>query len=324
MTAKRATVLVTGATGCIGSVTVRDLLARGARKVVATSRAGVPGTLARWLEDLDDPRLEFRAVALDDAGAIDDLMRATRPTHVVHLAALQSPDCDADPARGLAINVGGTLHLLRAAERSGSVERFVFASSAAVYGLRDRYPGPTVPEHAELAPPNLYGVWKLAGEQLARQFHERTGIPAISLRLNTTYGKGRDRGRTAAPTRAIETVARAAREGGAARFRMPYGGRENYHFVEDVGAHFAHGTLAPFTGHGVFNIRGETVPVVEFLGRIARVAADLGLRVTPDLALADDATDNPFVCDLDESAITARFPELPRTPLDEGIRRTLA
>jgi nucleoside-diphosphate-sugar epimerase len=314
-------VLVTGASGCIGSVTVRDLLALGASQVVAASRSGAPGSLGLWLEDLRDPRLAFAAVDVGEREAVLDLVRAMRPTHIVHLGALQSPDCDADPERGLRVNVGGTLHLLDAAAAAGGLRRFVFASSAAVYGRRDRYPGATVREGDELAPPNLYGVWKLTGEQLLRQFHERSGVPVVCLRLNTTYGKGRDRGKTSAPTRAIKAVALGAVSGTPVPFRMPYSGRENYHFVADVGAHFARCTLDPFAGFGAFNIRGETVPVAEFLQRIEQAAAGLGAAA--DLGFAEDATDNPFVCDLDESAIRARFADLPRTALEVGIDATL-
>jgi nucleoside-diphosphate-sugar epimerase len=316
-------VLVTGATGCIGSVTVRDLLARGAARVFAASRSGEAGTLGTWLDVTRERGLSLCRLDIEQADSIEPFIQRLRPTQIVHLAALQSPDCDADPSRGLSINVGGTLHLLRAAERVGTVERFVFASSAAVYGLRDRYRGPEVAESDELAPPNLYGVWKLAGEQLARQFHERSGIPTVSLRLNTTYGPGRDRGRTAAPTRAIEAVAHAMRDGTAARFAMPYGGRENYHFVEDVGASFAEAALAPFTGHDAFNLLGQTVPVAEFLALIRRVAGELGSSAPHDLSIAADATPNPFVCDLADQKIADRFPTLRRTALEEGIRRTL-
>ena len=56
-----------------------------------------------------------------------------------------------------------------------------------------------------LAPPNHYGIWKLAGEHLARFFYDNTKVPTVSaLRINTTYGKGRDKGKTSAPTNALK------------------------------------------------------------------------------------------------------------------------
>ncbi|MCP5118710.1 MAG: SDR family oxidoreductase, partial [bacterium] len=183
-----------------------------------------------------------------------------------------------DPMRGMTINVGGTLQLLdTAAKAAHGLERFVFASSGAVYGPRSSYAGDTIAETDSLAPPNLYGVWKVAGEHLARLFHEKSGIPTVCLRLNTTYGKGRDKGKTAAPTTALKAVALGDKKGKTIPFRMPYHGRENYHHVEDVGAHFAACALDPFQGFGAFNIRGKTVEVTEFLDLIRQAAAGLGM-----------------------------------------------
>jgi len=317
-----AVVLVTGGTGCIGSVVVRDLLAAGTGRVVVASRLGTPGLLSSWLPAPLDRRVILAAADLADPDAIRKVVAEHRPTHVVHLGGLQSPDCDADPARGLHVNVGGTQVLLETAERLPSpLQRFVFASSAAVYGPRSLYPGPLVHENDALQPPNRYGVWKLAGEHLCRLFAQRSGVPTVCLRLNTTYGKGRDRGRTAAPTTAMKHVA-----AGAARrepFSMPYRGRENYHFVEDVGASFATVATAPLEGFSAFNIRGTTVEVAAFLALIEQVAAQLGIASSCKLGIASDATENLFVSDLDDRAIQARFPNLPFTPLAEGVRRSL-
>lgn len=314
-------ILVTGGTGCIGSATVRALFARGADEVIVTSSTGRPGSLGLWLEPSQESRLRMATLDVGEAEEVANVVADTRPTHIVHLGALQTPDCDAHPERGMRVNVGGTLHLLAAAERTGTVERFTFASSAAVYGLRSEYPGDTVRETDPLTPPNLYGAWKLASEQLCRQFAGRTGVPTTSLRLNTTYGPGRDKGKTSAVTRAMKEIAAAAVHGETVRFRMPYGGRENYHYVEDVAAQFAAVTLDPFDGYAAFNIRGETLPVAEFLDRVAMAAGSHG--VVADLAVDADAPPNPFVCDLDDTAIQDRFADLPRTDLESGIERTL-
>lgn len=319
-----AVVLVTGGTGCIGAVTVRDLLAAGVQRVVVASRGGTPGLLGLWLPEPLDVRVVCVAADLGDPAAIRRVVAAHQPTHVVHLGGLQSPDCDADPARGLDVNVGGTQVLLEAVERLAvPLQRFVFASSAAVYGPRSLYPGPLVREHDVLQPPNRYGIWKLAGEHVCRLFAQRSGVATVCLRLNTTYGKGRDRGRTAAPTAAMKAIATGAARGVVMPFAMPYQGRENYHFVEDVGAHFATAALAPFAGFGAFNIRGRTVPVADFLALVRAVADELGLGRFCDLTIAADATPNLFVSDLDDAAIQRHFPALPCTALAEGVRRSL-
>jgi len=318
------TALVTGGTGCIGAVAVRDLLARGVERVVVASRSSDPGRLRLWLGEALDPRIEFAALDLSDPAAVERLVVDAQPTYVVHLAALQSPDCDRDPTLGMRINVGGTMALLEACERlDPRPARFVFASSAAVYGPRSSYPGPTVRESDALAPPNRYGVWKVAGEQLARLFQQRTAIPTVCLRLNTTYGPGRDQGMTSAVTRALKCLALAGAGGRVAPFRMPYRGRENYHYVEDVGAHFAIATLEPFEGFAALNIRGTTVEVADFLRAAAEGAAARGWAPV-DLGVDPTAPENLFVSELDESAVGRAFPGAPKTPLAAGIEASLA
>ena len=104
---------------------------------------------------------------------------------------------------------------------------------------------------------------------------------------------------------------------------MPYQGRENYHYVEDVGAHFAAAALAPFEGFGVFNIKGNTIGVDEFLEIAFHAAQKLGIAEFCDLGIQPDAAENLFVCDLDDSAIDQAFPRLPRTSISDGIRGSL-
>ena len=318
------TALITGGTGCIGAVAVRDLLDRGFDRVVIATRRSDPTRLKLWIDDPADQRIAFAKIDLGDQQAVRHLVDDHRPTHVVHLGALQSPDCDRDPELGMRINVGGVQALIEACERLDTpLRRFVFASSAAVYGPRAMYEAPRVCEDAPLTPPNRYGVWKVAGEQLCRLFHQRTDVPTICLRLNTTYGPGRDLGMTSAPTSAMKRVALGAISGQTAPYRMPYRGRENYHYVEDVGAHFAIAADEDFHGFAACNIRGETVEVADFLALIRQAATELGLADFVDLDVADDATENLFVSDLADEAIVAHFPAAPRTALAVGIERSL-
>ena len=187
---------------------------------------------------------------MSDYAEIERVLLEVDPTHIIHLGAYQSPDCSADHVGGMAINTGGTMALFDAAEKLTNLKRFVFASSTAVYGMRSMYPQDIIDEDVVLAPPNHYGIWKLAGEHLARLFHDNTNVPTVCLRLNTTYGKGRDKGKTSAPTNALKAIAMGAEAGNVMPFAMPYQGRENYHFVEDVGACFAACTVQDYEGYG--------------------------------------------------------------------------
>jgi nucleoside-diphosphate-sugar epimerase len=288
-----ARIFITGGTGCIGASTVQQLLLHEeVEQLLVVTRSSNPRILHLWLGEALDRRIELTAADIGDAKAIQQLLSDFQPTHVIHLGALQSPACDADPRLGMLVNVEGTLNLFQAAsELAAPLKRFVFASSAAVYGKRSMYPDATVPEDATLAPPNLYGVWKVAGEHLAALFHQQTGVPVVSLRLNTTFGPGRDQGRTSAPTVALKSIALGAHEGRVIPHRMPYRGRENYHYVQDVGAHFAGAALLPFSGIANLNIKGQTIEVAEFLQIASTVAQEMGIGEYCDLGLVEDRAD---------------------------------
>jgi hypothetical protein len=122
----------------------------------------------------------------------------------------------------------------------------------------------------------------------------------------------------------MKSLAVGVRKGKAVPFLMPYKGRENYHYVEDVGAHFAGVCMMPFEGCQPLNIKGKTVEVADFLATIGQVARELGIENFLETGIAPEATPNLFICDLDDSAIEQQFPGLPRTDIAEGIRKTLA
>ncbi|MDR0384919.1 MAG: NAD(P)-dependent oxidoreductase [Prevotellaceae bacterium] len=318
-------ILITGGTGCIGSVTVCKLLRQyqEIEKIVIATRSDNAKPLQLWLGENLDPRIEFVTLDISDFEAVRKYVPEISPTHIIHLGGLQSPDCSERHLKGMEINVGGTVVLLDAAEKLPNLERFVFASSGAVYGKRIQYPDSVIKEDVRLTPPNHYGIWKLAGEHLARLFHDNTGVPTVCLRLNTTYGPGRDKGMTAAPTAAMKAVALGAFGQKTVPFSMPYSGLENYHYVEDVGEHFAACSMLPFDGYGEFNIKGKTVEVKDFLRITEQEAARLGWEKFTDISIAADAKPNMFSYDLCHDKIDGAFDGLPLTDIREGVRKSL-
>ena len=83
------------------------------------------------------------------------------------------------------MNVEGTRRVLECC-RGRSVGRFVLASTAAVYAPAD---APCVEVSSPLGPVEIYGESKVAAEQLARAFHEDTGIPTAVARLFNAVGR---------------------------------------------------------------------------------------------------------------------------------------
>ena len=301
-------VLVTGSTGCIGTHAVRILLDEGA-KGFGFNRS-VP-------EDLPSGNYQHFTGDVSDPESVSQAVTQIQPTRVLHLGALQTPDCRDYPMRGLEVNLLGTAYLFQACEELAvPLERFVFASSSAVNGPRSLYGSEGVRPEDPYQPFNLYGYWKVAGEGMAQAFHQATGSPTVSLRLATTYGPGRDRGFTAAMTSAMKAVAKGE------AFEIPYRGKEHYHFSHDVGAGFARAVLDPFDGYGTFNLLGETRPVDDFLGVLREQAVELGMDAG-GVTYSKDAEGTPFVYELNDQETRKAFPKMPKTSLEDGVRESL-
>jgi len=119
---------------------------------------------------------------------ITKIMPLMKVDAVIHLAAMANPrDCDADPTRAFNTNVNGTHQVLRLALESGA-RKFVFSSSAHVYGISPKYL-PTDERHP-LWLQNTYTTTKILGEQLCHLFYENHGLSYTNLRLFNAYGPG--------------------------------------------------------------------------------------------------------------------------------------
>lgn len=176
-------VLVTGGAGFIGSHLTRALVAEGARvRVLDNFSTGSRANLAEVERKIDVHEGDIRnAIACRNACQGVEV--------VFHLAAYISvPGSVKDPVHADAVNIGGTLNLLLAAQGAG-VRRFVFSSSAAVYGDTA-----VIPTHEGMLPRPLspYGVEKLYGEQMCRLFHHLHGLQAVALRYFNVYGPGQN------------------------------------------------------------------------------------------------------------------------------------
>jgi nucleoside-diphosphate-sugar epimerase len=309
-------ILITGGYGCIGAETARWLLRNTLATVIIGSREVSDERTHRLFHDVDTTRLKCIRLDVRNQQELENILLSHQITHVVHLAALQTPDCNANRDLGLQINLGGTQNLIEAIKKCvPSLRRFVFASSVAVYGPRSAYPAGKVPMLANPSPVNVYGIWKLAGEHIARLFCNDTGIPTVCIRPGVLFGPGRDAGLTAATTTAMKHVVCGT------KYEIPFRSRQDYLYAPDVGAAVANDALEPFEGYGVFTLPGHSVETATIIDHL-RTAAKTHF---PDLpfSISCGTNDVPFICDLEYQPFIDAFPGTPHTPLDIAIRESL-
>jgi UDP-glucose 4-epimerase len=159
------TILLTGATGYIGSHTWLALHAAGFDVVgVDDFSNSSPAVLSR-LQALMGEAPVFERASVCDAPAMDALLARHSIDAVVHFAAFKAVgESVAKPLEYVANNVGGLVTVCEALRRHG-VHRFVFSSSATVYGDPESLP---IREDARLAATSPYGRTKLMGEEILR------------------------------------------------------------------------------------------------------------------------------------------------------------
>ncbi|MFY9314885.1 MAG: UDP-glucose 4-epimerase GalE [Burkholderiales bacterium] len=157
-------VVVTGGLGYIGSHCCVELARAGHRLRIVDNLANSKlSVLERIRELAPGAAIDFIRADVRDANALDRVLAGAGADAVMHFAGLKAvAESVADPARYHDNNVGGTKVLLAAMDRHG-VERFVFSSSATVYGDPEFLP---YTERHRLKPMNPYGDTKLAVERL--------------------------------------------------------------------------------------------------------------------------------------------------------------
>lgn len=133
-----------------------------------------------------------QAYDLQDAQAVQQLVAQTRPDAVLHLAAQSFvPQSFRDPAGTFNVNLMGTLHLLQALQTQGFRGRFLFVSTADLYGL---VPPENLPV-TELQPPqprNPYAVSKASAELLCRQWQISEQLDVVIARPFNHVGVGQE------------------------------------------------------------------------------------------------------------------------------------
>jgi len=255
--AENQLVVVTGAAGFIGSHLCDALLAEG-RRVRGVDRHAA-GDCVNLQGALANSNFEYapRDVGQDADGLCDGA------DAVCHLAAMSSvPDSFSDPRQCHADTCTSTLSLLEAARGAG-VKRFVFSSSASVYGTT---PAAPVAETLATAPLSPYAAAKAAAEQYVRAWAEM-GMDGVSLRYFNVYGPRQLGGVIPAMIRAVAADRAIVLHGDGDQTR-------DFIYVADAVAANLHALrhVRPLRGEA-FNVGcGHTVTIRELAVQVARIA----------------------------------------------------
>jgi UDP-glucose 4-epimerase len=161
----KSAVLLTGATGYIASHTWLALLQAGFDVVGVDDFSNSSPEVLKRLEELSGTRPLFERADVCDAGALEAVFQRHRIDATVHFAAFKAVGESAQkPLAYYVNNIGGLLNVCRVMQQHG-VHRFVFSSSATVYGDPASLP---ITESFPLSATNPYGQTKLIGETILR------------------------------------------------------------------------------------------------------------------------------------------------------------
>lgn len=172
------TILVSGGAGYIGSHVVRQLTEAGRKVVVFDNLStGSPAALVNGEE--------LVVGDLADAAAVGNLFERYPFRTVLHFAAsIVAPESVTNPLKFYSNNTRNTLNLLVACVRGG-VERFIFSSTAAVYGIPETG---VAAEESPTVPINPYGTSKLMSEWMLRDTAAAHGLKYVALRYFNVAG----------------------------------------------------------------------------------------------------------------------------------------
>jgi nucleoside-diphosphate-sugar epimerase len=184
-------ILVTGGLGLIGHNVVARLQAHGHRVIVLDSKTTygvVPQSEIDYLMSERSKKItantNIYTQDICDADAVESVFDIERPDVVVHMASFpRQKVVNANPAWGSRVMMEGLLNICESAKRHG-VRRMVYISSSMVYGdFADQ-----VTEDHPCRPIGQYGIMKLTGEDIVKDYRRRGAFDYVVVRPSAVYG----------------------------------------------------------------------------------------------------------------------------------------
>ena len=298
-------VLVTGGAGFIGAHVARHLLDAGHDVVVLDDLSG-------GYEANVPTGATFVAGSVTDPELVDELFREHGFSHVFHLAAYAAEGLSHFIRRfNYTNNVLGSVNVLNAAVRADTVERFVFASSIAVYG-----PAQTpMSEEVLPEPEDPYGIAKYAVELDLAAAQRMFGLDYTVFRPHNVYGELQN---LADPYRNVIGIFMNQVMSGRAMTVFGDGLQTRaFTHIDDVAPVIARSIDVPAAANGVFNVGAETPHTVLDLAHAVATAFDVA-EPEIDFLPARKEVVHAFS---DHARLHRVFGQEQAVPLEEGLRR---
>ena len=299
------TVLVTGASGFVGSNLVRRLLSDG-HHTHALLRPqhqswrlkDLPGELHRWESDLSSEE------------ELQRLVGRLQPEWIFHLAAYGAYPAQTDASQMVETNLSGTIHLLEAALKNG-VQAFVHAGSSSEYGLKDHPPS----ESEAIEPNSCYAVTKAAASLYCRYAAQRSEAAIRVMRLYSVYGPYEE------PTRLMPRLILYGLRGELPPLARPQLARDYVH-VDDVVHCLLLAAATPDLEPGILlNVGSGTQTTLSECVRLARKS--LGIEARPEWASMPDRDWDTDVWVADPSKVREALGWKPEHSLQSGLEQTI-
>jgi nucleoside-diphosphate-sugar epimerase len=305
------TILVTGGLGLIGHRVVSRLEQLGYQVIITDTKTNYGIVPQAELDYLITERRKkivtdrIYSIDISDRDGIDWLIRSHQPDVVIHLASFpRQKVVNADPPWGSRVMSEGLLNLLETS-KAHNICKFVYISSSMVYGdFTD-----DVREDATCRPQGQYGIMKLAGEWLVRDYSRRGFFDHVIIRPSAVYGE------LDVEDRVISKFLSTAMRDGILKVN---GAKEtlDFTYVADAADGIVAATLSYQATNKTYNItKSHSWSLLD--------AANLAVRIAGQgtVEVRDKDTDFPSRGALNIDAARRDFGYNPKVDIEEGFQR---